>query len=212
MKYEEFRSKLEAFPIFGTWVLENLEPNGKSLRNSISRWVQQGYLIRLKQGLYTLREKDRKAKCSSYYLANQIYSPSYVSLEYALQFYDMIPEGVFEISSITTKKTNHFKNSLGSFSYSHIKLEAYFGYLPLKDSHGNIFNIASREKALLDFLYLRTRHLKNISANIFEQSYRLQNLDDIDCAKLKSMSHKFNSKKLKLSTEMLINYIQEEWQ
>ncbi|MDD9898209.1 MAG: hypothetical protein OXU45_04320, partial [Candidatus Melainabacteria bacterium] len=205
-------SKLEKYPVFGHWVLGQLGVNPRSLKNSISRWVKQGLVIRLRQGLYTLRQKDQKAQSSSYYLANQIYPPSYVSLEYALQFYDMVPEGVFEITSVTSKKTISFSNQLGKFSYTHIKQEAFTGYLSLKDQYNNNFLIASREKALLDFLYLRTRHLKKIDINIFEKSYRLQNLDDIDCVKLKSMSTVFKSKKLDSLTKMLINYIQEEWQ
>jgi predicted transcriptional regulator of viral defense system len=211
MKYEEFRSKVENYPFFGDWVFDTLTPNAKSFRNRVSEWVTKGYLLRLKNGLYTLREKDRKVKFTLSYLANHLYTPSYISLEYAFQHYNFIPEAVHLITSVSSKKTKNITNDLGSFSYSNIKTEMFSNYYLTKDYYGNEFYIASPEKALIDFLYFRVRKIKNLEKNIFETSYRLQNLDDVNCEKLLQISSAFKMKKLDYITELLIEYIKKEW-
>ena len=63
-----------------------------------------------------------------FYIANKIYQPSYVSLETALHYYGIIPEAVFTISSITTLKTQKFKNKQGFYTYTNIKSNCFFGY------------------------------------------------------------------------------------
>lgn len=212
MRYEAFREKVEAYPVFGDWIFEIIAEDSKVLRNCITEWVKKGLVIRLKQGLYTLRNKDRRKKTSLDYLANQIYSPSYISLEYALQHYNFIPEAVYLVTSVTSKKTNNFNNTLGRFSYSHVKQEVFSDYVLKKDIYDDEYYIASPEKALLDFLYLRVRHIKNIRENIFDESYRLQNLDDIDCDKLMSSSQNYRLKTMSTLTSMLVDYIKKEWQ
>lgn len=212
MKYEEFRAKVEEYPFFGEWIFDLIAPDSSGFKNRITDWIERGLLIRLKRGFYTLRDKDRTHKFSSAFLANNLYSPSYVSLEYAMQYYDLIPERVYLVTSVTTKKTNEFMNQEGRFAYAHVKQDVFSDFTALKDSYGNTFLIASPEKALLDFMYLRMKRIKNIKANIFEESYRLQNLDQIDCDKLRRISKKYKQKKLSLLTEMLIEYIKQEWQ
>lgn len=184
----------------------------KNLQDRITEWVSKGYVIKLKRGLYTLNNDDRKFQFSEFYLANHLYQPSYVSLESALSYYDLIPERVYEITSVTSKKTQGFTNKLGRFSYAHIKQDVFSDYINLQDSYKNDFYIATKEKALLDFLYFRLTKVKKIKKDIFEKSYRFQNLDDIDCDKLVSSSKKFKQAKLTWLTEMLVEYIKEEWQ
>jgi hypothetical protein len=58
-------------------------------------------------------------------IANPLYGPSYISLEYALSYYGLIPERVESITSVTTKRSKKFITPLGSFSYEHIPLKAY---------------------------------------------------------------------------------------
>ncbi|MDA0771856.1 MAG: hypothetical protein O3C63_02825 [Cyanobacteria bacterium] len=212
MKYEKFRQIVENYPVFGDWVFELSTTNTRTLRNNISDWVSKGYLIRLKQGLYTLRDKDRTTQLSTTYLANQIYSPSYISLEYALQFYNFIPERVHEITSVTTKKTAEYTNKMGRFSYAHIKTDIFTDYISYNDSYGFKYLIASPEKALIDFIYFRVRKIKNIEANIFESSYRMQNLEDIDTTKLINIAKRYKMNTVLDLTKILVDYIQKEWQ
>jgi len=116
----------------------------------LHRYTQRGYLIQLKRGLYTIYDTD----IPDLYLANKLYEPSYVSLEFALSYHRIIPETVYEITSVTTKATRHF-NALGKiFSYRRIKKQAFTGYFLSK--HREVtFIIAEPEKAFVDLTYLR---------------------------------------------------------
>lgn len=122
-------------------------------RNKISSLLKKGDLIALKRGLYMLSE-DYGKTISPELTANLLYGPSYISLEYALSRYGIIPEKVFEITSVTTGKKKYFQTPLGNFSYRTLKPE-YFGiaYHPWDAEDGG-YLIASPEKALCDKLYL----------------------------------------------------------
>ena len=89
-----------------------------------------------------------------YYIANKIYEPSYVSLEMALSYYHLIPEGVFTVTSISSKKTQHFNTIFGKFIYRSIKENLMFGYT-LKKIGNLTYKIADIEKAVLDFFYFK---------------------------------------------------------
>lgn len=212
MRYLEFRKKVSKYPFFSKWIYGLITDNVKTLQDRIVEWVSKGYVIKLKKDLYTLNDEDRAVRFSNFYLANHLYQPSYVSLEAALSFYEMIPEGVYEVTSVTSKKTQRFTNALGRFSYAHIKQDIFTAYISLQDRDGKSFYIASKEKALLDFFYLRLRHIQTFKKDIFEESYRLQNLEDIDCEKLLELSKLYKQKKLSAIIEMFIEYIREEWQ
>ncbi len=122
-------------------------------RNNISRWIKKGLLIRLRQGYFTFPEYLGKADYP-YYFANCMYRPSYISLHTVLAFYGLIPEAVVQITSVTSLKTSFFTNVFAEYSYHHIKPELMFGYDQKAMSDGRMMKIASREKALLDLLYL----------------------------------------------------------
>jgi len=125
----------------------------------LHRYAQRKLLIRLKQGLYALYDAD----IPDFYLANKLYEPSYISLEFALSYHQVIPETVYEITSVTTKATRRF-NVLGKiFGYHRIKKEAFTGYF-INKQRGLTFIIAEPEKAFVDLTYLRVlRNKKPIS-------------------------------------------------
>lgn len=110
--------------------------------------VEKGAVIRLKSGLFALS----KNMPSEYVIANRLYYPSYVSLDTALSFYNLIPESVYAVTSVTTKSTRKFEVSGRLFSYKRIKKEAYTGYV-LETVHGNGVYMATMEKAVADFIY-----------------------------------------------------------
>jgi len=122
-------------------------------RNNLVRWTGQGLLVRLRQGYYTFPEYLRKADYS-FYFANRIYRPSYVSLHSALAFYGMIPEAVTQITSVTSLKTASFTNSAGIFTYRSVREDMIFGYLSRPITDGHTVLLATPEKALTDLLYL----------------------------------------------------------
>jgi len=117
-------------------------------RKFILRYVKEGFIIKLKKGLYSLEAYLP----SELEIANRVYSPSYVSLEYALMFYSIIPDTVYNVTSVATKSTREFVINNISYRYSKIKKNAFSGY-SRKSIDGNIVLIAEAEKAFVDYLY-----------------------------------------------------------
>ncbi|OGZ32247.1 MAG: hypothetical protein A3H02_00905 [Candidatus Niyogibacteria bacterium RIFCSPLOWO2_12_FULL_41_13] len=87
-------------------------------------------------------------------MANKIYAPSYVSLEFALSYHGVIPETVYEITSVAVKATRRFETLGKIFSYRKIKKSAFTGY-EIQKQKGFSFIIADPEKAFVDSNYFR---------------------------------------------------------
>ncbi len=122
-------------------------------KNNLVRWVKQGLLTRLKNGLYTFPECLDEAGFA-FYAAGCIYKPSYISLHTALSFHGLIPEAVITTTSISTRKTAQFSNAMGTFTYKSIQPGFFFGFELLTTPAGRLFRMAQPEKAIVDWLYL----------------------------------------------------------
>ena len=116
----------------------------------LHRYKKQGFILQLKRGFYVFPD----FLPPDVYVANKIYAPSYVSLEFALSYHGVIPETVYEITSVTTKTTRRFETLGKVFSYRKIKRDAYTGY-EIQKQKGLSFYIADAEKAFVDTNYLR---------------------------------------------------------
>lgn len=110
--------------------------------------AKNGLFLRLKRGLYALRDPLPAEE----EIANLLYRPSYLSFEYALAFYHILPEMVYAVTSATTKPTRTFTVTEKPFTYLTIKKEGFTGYLPTK-REGRTILIAEPEKALVDYFY-----------------------------------------------------------
>jgi len=104
--------------------------------------------LKVRNGLYALRADPPAEEA----IANRLYAPSYVSFEYALSRYGIIPESVYAVTSVTTRITREFIVNDKSFTYSRIKKQAYRGYRTEKMGGATVL-IAEPEKALVDYLY-----------------------------------------------------------
>lgn len=127
-------------------------------RNNLTRWVEKGLLLRLRRGWYAFPEHIKYPDFSRY-VAGQIYGPSYISLQTALNIYGIIPEAVTDIMSVTARKTAHFDNAFGRYFYQTVRREMIFGFKPVTmpgapDFPARDWWLALPEKAILDFLYL----------------------------------------------------------
>lgn len=207
MNYTEFREKVKKYPFFRSNIFEHLTNKPAVLRRQVSDWLKKGYVLQLKRGMYTLREDDRTAKLSAYLLANALYSPSYISLETALSYYGFIPERVPIITSIASKKTQQFSNPCGDFIYRHLKHACYGGFITQQDEYGNNFFIATKEKAMVDFLYLKSLEGGTYDKSIFDLSYRLQNMDTLDKNTLQTLAKQYGQPRLCHLVELLIQQI-----
>lgn len=142
--------------------------------------VKKGAFVRLKAGLFALKNNLP----SEYIIANRLYSPSYISLDTALSYYNLIPETVYAITSVTPKPTREFEVNGIAYDYRRIKREAFTGYIP-KEIHGETVYIATPEKAVADFLYF-------VSLGKRKYNDRLK-LDKIDSSQLKQYRDLFKT-------------------
>lgn len=166
---------------------------GRIDRRRLFEWQKKGYITKVVSNHYILGQKsldDNDLKI----IANQIYQPSYVSLQSALAFYRFIPEAVFQITCITTRRNQNFDTQAGAFHYRKVKLNIFWGYSVFKQSNGSFF-MADPQKALLDYLYfLPYADQKNVLAEVrFNQEELLAVLD---MEKLKTYLQLFQSRKL----------------
>lgn len=120
-------------------------------RMKISAMLAKGDIIRVKKGLYILGEPLRRRPFCRELLANLIYGPSYISLEYALHYHGLTPERVEAVTSVTCGRSRIFATPVGTFSYRMIPLEAFrTGMDRVELDDGRSFLVAIPEKALAD--------------------------------------------------------------
>jgi len=127
----------------------------------INQYVQKKFFLKLKNGLYCLALVEPNL----FVIANKIYQPSYISLETALAFYNIIPEKTYSITSISSKDTRSFMAMDQDFSYNKIKKSLFTGYV-LAEQNNEKFLIAEPEKALMDYLYYAVRKKSEINGRI----------------------------------------------
>lgn len=150
MNYLAFHGRLKEFPAFSVTDIRKL--GDPVYPHRLADWQKKGYIKRVANGVYVFGNslpKDNELM----QLANKLYKPSYISLETALSFHGFIPEAVYAVTSVTTRKTSRFEADGTVFIYRTVKPEMFLGYnlLPLK---GPALLIASPAKALIDYFYL----------------------------------------------------------
>ncbi len=204
MNYAEFRAKVKNYPVISGKLLRVLAAHAPGLKTNLQRWQEKGKVIRLRRDAYVLNPEDSQIRPSRMFLASEIYRPSYISMEYALSVYDLIPERTAALTSISTKKTMTFKNKFGSFIYQHIKPQAFTGFKQEKDEAGLSYFMATPEKALVDFIYLNRNRIKDGYKQFLLESYRLQNLETLSCKKIQRYKSLFRNTKLDMIIQKLM--------
>ncbi len=151
MKTIELKNALPLSVISHDMLYRLLEKSFNNVNDKISNLVKSGELVRLKKGFYSFSKAYLTRPIDLISVANTLYAPSYVSFDYALSYYGMIPEKVSEITSATSKNEKLFDTPIGRFSYKKVPLQAYsLGVDWLyDDAQGGRF-IATPEKALCD--------------------------------------------------------------
>ena len=180
-------------------------------RAKITQLLRKGIIIRVKKGLYIFGEAYRRRPYSKELLANLIYGPSYISLEYALQYYGLIPERVEAVTSVTSGRSRNFSTPAGMFTYRQIPVYALstgMDRVELKD--GTAFLIATPEKALADKIISdrgATVRTQKKLLDYLENDLRIdmKNLLSLNTDVLDDIAERYSSGKLK----KLINFIQK---
>lgn len=153
---------------FNHGALLSLLGNYRRPNDKIARLIADGDLVSLKKGLYILGAEHRPAPVSLPLVANLLYGPSHVSLDFALSWHGLIPEGVFEVSSVTPRRAREYNTPLGRFTYIHTSQPLYgTGITMARNPDGSAFLIASPTKALCDKIMF-TRNLQVTSARAMQ--------------------------------------------
>lgn len=145
-------------------------------RDKITWLLRKSVLLRVKKGIYIFGPEYSRSPYSMEVLANLLYGPSYISMEYALSFYGLIPERVERVTSVTSKRDKEFTTAVGIFKYRYLHSQKYF----VGVSHHAIDEvrrilIATPEKALADLIALSRSGL-NLSENRDVQAFLYDDL------------------------------------
>lgn len=152
--------------------------NQQTLYKKIARLEEKKIIQKLIKGKYQFLFQP----VNDFLTANFLYQPSYVSLESALSFYGIITGFSYQITSMTIKKSKVIEIGSQEFKYSQIANRLFWGYEKQAD-----FLLADREKALLDYIYLGIKGLRNLN---FDE----MDLSEIDQKKLVIYAKRFNNK------------------
>lgn len=159
----------------------------------ICREVKNGNLIKIINGLY-----ETDSNINGYLLAGSIYGPSYLSFDFALYYYGLIPEKVTAFTSATfdKKKKKMYENQFGVFLYRDVPSNVYPLGINLIKENGYIYQIATPEKALCDKLYTLSP-IKNMSEleNVLYNDLRIDidELNKFNVQDLKEISNSYHS-------------------
>jgi hypothetical protein len=150
MKYTQFRETFAWYDVRDRTMIRahfpDLDPRRLSERKK--KW----YIINIIQGWRCFGDSIQD-ESSLYKIANHIYKPSYISLHSALRHYNLIPETVYTITSVTTRKTQKFITPIAPYIYQTIHSKLFTGYTILTIWTKKSM-IAKPAKAICDFLYL----------------------------------------------------------
>ena len=178
-------------------------------RDKISDLLRKGAIVRVKKGIYIFGEDYRRRPFSREVLANLIYGPSYISLDYALHYFGLIPERVEAVTSVTTGRSRKYATPVGLFRYRMIPLAAFrIGMDRVELDDGRSFLIATPEKALADKIRddrgngLQTR---GRLIDYLENDLRVDPaaLAKLDRAHFGEIARRYRSRKLQLLNDLL---------
>lgn len=140
-------------------IIKNNLQEYSNKNTKICREVKNGNLIKIVNGLY-----ETDSNINGYLLAGSIYGPSYLSFDFALSYYGLIPEKVTAFTSATCnkKKKKSYDNQFGTFLYRDVPVSVYPLGVNMIEERGYVYQIATPEKALCDKLYTLTP-IKNMT-------------------------------------------------
>jgi len=199
-----FEKALMSFKVFSVGDAKKAFPNFDTKR--LVEWQERGYIKKLINKWYLFSQVP-KSEFLLYRISNCLHHPSYISLESALSFYNLIPEAVYSQQAVSTRKTISYETVVGNFNYKAIKPGHFFGYQILHQE-GLPILMAEIEKSIIDYFYFNSKlqtseNIEALRLNIPELQAKL------DWEKLSKYSDLINSdtlkKRLRLLKKLVIN-------
>ncbi len=150
--------------------------NQNTIYKLLQRLTNKRVLKRARGGIYFVASTNP----GTFFIANSLVAPSYISLETALNFYGILPQFPYTITSVTTKRNAVVNFDNREFGFRTISLDFYFGFVKTDD-----FLIATPEKAALDLLYFKSKGLAGADVSDWDVSI-------VDKDRLREMGKKYN--------------------
>lgn len=175
MKFLEFKQQFKDFNVIAHQDIKNVFGNVNAVQLSV--WKRKGYLQSAKRGMYILSDNQ----VDKLLMANEL-NNSYISLEFALSFHQIIPEITQSLTSVSSDRQEKVENDIGVFYYHKITPKLFTGFTLIESSikKNRFIKIAKPEKAIFDLIYLRT----DLKSEEDFKSLRL-NLEKIEISKIK---------------------------
>ncbi len=122
--------------------------------DAASYLVERGELIRLKRGFFVLAHHPltQAGALPLATIANLLYGPSYVSMQWLLSYRGVIPEFASTLTSMSLPRSKHFKTPIGGFAYTCLNRKSFYLGTLIEPVDGMLARIATIEKALMDWL------------------------------------------------------------
>jgi len=206
MYFQQVSSQLAALPLFKSGHLYAEAKTPQQVQRQLTDWVRTGKVVQLQRGLYTLAAPYQSERPHSYLIANHLVRGSYVSLHTVLSHYDLIPEHVAVVTSVTTGRPGKWQNQYGHFTFQHIQAALFFGFEYRQVTQTQWAYLATPEKALLDLIYL-TPDADNEG---YIRALRLQNLDQLNIKRLTAYVDRAKKPKLKRALSHILKVVEEE--
>ena len=124
----------------------------------LARLARVGHIVRLVRGIWLL---DRTAHPWTLHPYLSDPSPSYLSLQTALFHHGMIEQIPTIIHVVSTAKTRKVETSVETYAIHQVAPAFFGGFEPLPGGAGQM---ATPEKALVDFFYLRPARSRGFRA------------------------------------------------
>ncbi|MDO9556262.1 MAG: hypothetical protein Q7J82_01590 [Coriobacteriia bacterium] len=207
MKYEELLEVVGTESLFETGLLMAGVVDPPALQRQLSRWVKAGRLVKLRRGLYSVASPHRIASPDPFIVSNRLVRPSYVSLESALHYHEIIPDVPFAVTAVTTGRGGVHDTPLGRFVFHHIRTDRLWGSIEIRIAAGQRGAwIARPEKALIDLLYLNPAS----DDPAYLRQLRLQNTERFDRGVLAEMAARFGSPRVSRAMETVVSLMRED--
>ncbi|MBI5346338.1 MAG: hypothetical protein HZB76_04275 [Chlamydiae bacterium] len=141
-----------------------IEGSDDSRYGLINRAIKKGFLIHIRRGLYEIALPEKRQMVDLFELAQMIYGPSFVSIESALQYHNIIPEGIYAITSVTTKRSMEFTTPLSLFLYRTIPKTNFLLGVERIEKNAICYFMAQPWRAIADLIYLNRKNWSSIKS------------------------------------------------
>jgi predicted transcriptional regulator of viral defense system len=206
MKYDEALEIIGDDALFETELLFAGVRDHQAIQRQLSRWVRSGRLAKVRRGLYAVPAPHRTRPPDPFEVSNRLVRPSFVSMESALHFHELIPDVPFAVTAVTTGRTGTHDTPLGTYVYRHIGPSRFWGFEEAEIAPGRRVYVATPERALIDLLYAR----RGSDRPAYLRQLRLQNLDRLDVALMQDMSRRFGVERVARAVDAILDMARDD--